>query len=174
MTFYCVPDFRREQWVRLDVILLNELDVLVANDTCRNSNPRKCVDANLLDLDDVSVCILNSLLPFEVLLTWRFSLHRWPLRWVLHEEVSLWDHGRRHKQTQPALLATICTRKGLRRYDSSRVSRGNKEHRRDRILGDDSIHLVSTKDCCAKQCCQFFPRKKIGLFVKICGLGVFV
>jgi hypothetical protein len=73
----------------------------------------------------------------------------------------LWNHGRRHKQTQSTLLAKLPPRKGLCRYDSNRVPRGNKERRRDRILGDDSIRLVSAKDCCARRCCQFFPREKI-------------
>ena len=57
----CVS-FRREQWVGLDVVLLNELGVLVANGICRISNPRECIDINPLDLDDIGVCILNSLL----------------------------------------------------------------------------------------------------------------
>ena len=92
-------DFGREQWVGLDVVLLNELGVPVANGICRNSDPCECVDANPLGANDIVVCILNSLLPLEVPVTWRFSLRRWPLRRVLHEEVSLWDHGRRYKQT---------------------------------------------------------------------------
>ena len=89
--------FGREQWVGLDVVLLNELGVPVANDICRNSDPRECVDANPLGANDVGVCILNSLLPFKVPVTWRFSLRRWPFRRVLHEDISLWDHGRRHE-----------------------------------------------------------------------------
>ena len=140
----------------LDVVLFNEVGVPVADGICRNSDPRECVDANPLGLDDVGVCILNSLFPFEVPLTWRFSLRRWPLCRVLHEEVSLWDHERRHKQTQLALLATIRPRKGLRKYDSNRVPRGDKERRRDRILGDESIRLVSTKDCCAEEMLPIF------------------
>ena len=36
---------------------------------CRNSDPCECVDANTLGLDDVGVCILDFLLPFEVSLT---------------------------------------------------------------------------------------------------------
>ena len=64
----------------LDVVLLNKLGVLVADGICRNSNPRECVDTNPLGLDDVGICILNSLLPLEVPVTWRFSLRRWPCR----------------------------------------------------------------------------------------------
>jgi hypothetical protein len=133
----------------------------VANGICRNSDPRDCVDVNSFGPDDVGVCILNSLLPLEVPVTLRFSLCRWPLRRVLHEGVSLWDYGRRHEQVQSTLVSNTRPRKGLRRYDSSRAPPEDKEHRRDRILGDESIRLVSAKDCCAKRCCQFFPREKI-------------
>ena len=153
--------FGREQWVGLDVVLFNEGGVPVADGICRNSDPRDCVDANPLGPDDVGVCILNSLLPLEVPVTWRFSLRRWALSRVFHEGVSLLDHERRHKQTQLALLAKIRPRKGLRKYDSNHLPRGDKERRRDRILGDESIRLVSAKDCCERKCCQFFPREKI-------------
>ena len=40
--------FGREEWVGLDVVLLNEFGVPVADGICRNSNPRDCVDANPL------------------------------------------------------------------------------------------------------------------------------
>jgi hypothetical protein len=153
--------YGREKWVGLDVVLRNDLGVPVANDICRNSDPRDCVDANPLGPDDVGVCILNSLLALEVPVTWRFSLRRWPLHRVFHEGVSLWDHGRWHEQVQSTLVSNTRPRKGLRRYDSSRAPPEDKEHRRDRILADESIRLVSAKDCCTKRCCQFFPREKI-------------
>jgi hypothetical protein len=37
------------------VVLLNDLGVPVANDLCRNSNLRDCVDVNPLGLNDVGV-----------------------------------------------------------------------------------------------------------------------
>ena len=154
--------FSREQWVGLDVVLLNHNGDPVADGILRNSAPHECVDASPLGEDDVGVCILNSLLPLEVPLTWRFSLRRWPHREVLHNGVSLWNHGRRHKKTQEALLASRRPRKGLRKYESSRLPRDEALHcRRDRILQDESIRLVATKDCCALNCCQLFPRDKI-------------
>ena len=61
--------FGKEQWVGLDVVLLNEADGIY-----RNSDPHECVDANRLGLADVGVSFWNSLLPLEVPVTWRFSL----------------------------------------------------------------------------------------------------
>src|ERR1700738_4390413 len=37
--------FGKEQWIGLDVVLFNEGGVPVADGTCRNSDPRDCVDA---------------------------------------------------------------------------------------------------------------------------------
>lgn len=71
--------FGKEHWVGLDVILLNELGVPVADDICRNFDPHECIDANPFGVDDVGLCILNSLPLFEVPLMWRFSLHQCPL-----------------------------------------------------------------------------------------------
>jgi hypothetical protein len=87
-------DYLQEQWVNLDVVILNACAVPVADGVCRNSNPTDCIDANPLGEDNVGVCILNSLLPSEVPPGWRFSLRRWPLRSVLHDGVSLWDQSR--------------------------------------------------------------------------------
>jgi len=153
--------YSREQWVDLDVVLLNACAVPVANGVCRNSNPTDCIDAKPLGEDDVGVCILNSLLPSEVPPSWRFSLRRWPLRSVHHDGVSLWDQSRRFEQLQQSLFATMRPRQGRRKYDSVRVPREPTQRRRDHTLGDTSIRSVATKDCCAKKCCQLFPRDKI-------------
>ena len=153
--------YSREEWVDLDVVLVNGCGVPVADGVCRNSDPTDCIDANPLGLEDVGVCILNSLLPLEVPPGWRFSLRRWPMRNVLHDGVSLWNHSRRYAEIQQASLATLRPRKGRRKYDSSRVPREPTHYRRDQTLGETSIRSVATKDCCAKKCCQLFPRDKI-------------
>jgi hypothetical protein len=46
--------YSREQWVDLDVVLLNGCGVPVADGVCRNSNPTDCLDANPLGEEDVS------------------------------------------------------------------------------------------------------------------------
>ena len=48
-------DFGREHWVGLDVVLLNDLGVPMANGICRNSDPHECVAANPL-VSMVSAC----------------------------------------------------------------------------------------------------------------------
>ena len=66
--------FERDQWVGLDVILLNEFGDPVADGICKNSEPRRAH--------------LEFFASSEVPLTWRFSLCRWPLCRVLHDGVS--------------------------------------------------------------------------------------
>ena len=110
-----------------DGILLNKIVVMVKYEICRNFDPRECMDANPLSVDDVGMCILNSLLPIDVPLTWRFSLHQWPFQLVFHEGISMWNHDRRHKQPQYVLLATMCPNKGLSIYDFGCISCGEKQ-----------------------------------------------
>ena len=166
--------FGREQWVGLYVVLLNDVGVPVADGICRNSDPRECVHANSLGLHDVGVCILNSLLPLEVPATWRFSLRRWPLRRVLHDEVNLWDHERRLEQTKLALLANTHPRKGLRRYESNRAPCGIRSI--DGIAYWETILSVSCppRTVVRDNVANFFRARKLGLYVKRCGLYIFV
>ena len=58
--------FPRALWVNLDVVLLNESGVAVAEGICRNSNPQDCIDENQLGTEDVGVVILESFVHSEV------------------------------------------------------------------------------------------------------------
>ena len=78
MIFHYVSISEGSNGLGLDVVPLNELGVPVADEICRNSDLRECVDPNPLGHDDVGVCILNSLLSFEVPVTWKFSLRQGP------------------------------------------------------------------------------------------------
>ena len=115
--------YLREQWIDLNVVLVNGCGIPVAVGVCRNSNPTDCINANPLGEEDVGVCILNSLYLLEMPSGWKFSLRRWPLRSVLHDGVSLWNHARRFEKMQEALFATMRSRKGRHKYDSVRVPR---------------------------------------------------
>ena len=166
--------FSREQWVGLDVILLNDVGVPVANGICRNSDPRDCVDANPLGLNDVGVCILNSLLPLEVHVTWRFFLRRWPLRRVLHNEVNLWDHGRRHEQTQSPLWPIhVIAKASANMIPTARLTWIRSI---DGIAYWVTILSVSFPQMTVVQedVANFFHARKLGLYVKRCGLRIFI
>ena len=86
----------RLEWVDLEVVLLNESGIPVAEGICRNTHPNDCVDQNPLGDDDVGVVILEALVHSEVHPTQRFSLRRWAIRNVMHDGVSLRDHERRY------------------------------------------------------------------------------
>src|SRR5450631_355085 len=164
----------RASWVNLDVVLVNDNGVAVAEGICRNTHPQDCIDENPLGTDDVGVVILESRVHSEVNPTHRFSLRRWPLRNVTIEGVSLHDHERRHMQIQRELQANIRPRKGLRKYDTlARPTPSANECKRQRLLCEESIREVATKDCCVHRCCQLFPRDKLKAIREEMWLGDF-
>lgn len=61
--------FSREQWVELDVVLLNYSGVHVVNGILRNFAPHECLDADPLREDDVGIFILKSLMSLKMPLT---------------------------------------------------------------------------------------------------------
>src|ERR1700680_1438927 len=82
----------RASWVNLDVVLVNDSEVAVAEGICRNTHPQDCIDEHPLGTEDVGVVILESVVHSEVDPTHRFSLRRWPLRNVTIDGVSLCEH----------------------------------------------------------------------------------
>jgi hypothetical protein len=95
----------RASWVNLDVVLLNDIGVVVAEGICRNTHPQDCIDENPLGPEDVGVVILESLVHSEVDPTHRFSLRRWHLRNVTIDGISLRKHEQRHMQIERELAA---------------------------------------------------------------------
>jgi hypothetical protein len=165
----------RDSWVNMDVVLLNDSGVAVAEGVCRNSHPHDCIDENQLGTDDVGVVIWESLNHSEVDPTHRFSLRRWPLRNVTIDGVSLRDHERRYMEKQIEVLANTRPRKGLRKYETLARSTPttSNEPKRQRFLGEESIREVATKDCCVHRCCQLFPRDKLKAIREEMWLGDF-
>lgn len=53
------------------------------------------------------------------------------------------------------LLTTMRPSKVLHIYDYGCVSCGEKQHLWDHILGDISIRLMYTNDCCTQKYCEF-------------------
>ena len=164
----------RPEWVNLDVVLLNDAGVVVAEGICRNTHPEDCIDENPLGPDDIGVMILESLVHSEVDPTHRFSLRRWPLSNVTLNGVSLRVHEQRHMQIERELQSHKRPRKGQRKYDTlARAAPSATDCKRQRLLGEDSIREVATKDCCVHHCCQLFPREKLKALREEMWLGDF-
>ena len=64
----------------------------MAESICCNTHPQDFIDENPLGTKDVGVVILELLVHSKVNPTHRFSLRRWPLRYVTIKGVSLHDH----------------------------------------------------------------------------------
>jgi hypothetical protein len=164
----------RASWVNLEVVLLNDSGVAVAEGICRNTHPQDCIDENPLGTEDVGVVILESFVHSEVDPTHRFSLRRWPLRNVTIDGVSLCEHEQRHLQIEKEQQSNMRPRKGQRKYDTlARPAPSATDCKRQRLLGEESIREVATKDCCVHRCCQLFPRDKLKAIREEMWLGDF-
>ena len=148
--------------MNLDMVLLNESGVVVAEGIGRNTHLQDCIDENLLGPEDVGVVILESLVHFEVDPTHRFSLRMWPLRNVTIDGVSLRDHEQRHMQIKMEQQSNMRARKGRRKYETLACPIPSAtDCKRQMLLGEESIREVVTNDCCVHRCCQLFPRDKL-------------
>ena len=126
----------------------------MAEGICCNTHSQDCIDENLFGTKDVRVVILELLIHFEVDPTYRFSLHRWPLRNVTIDGVSLHEHERRYMQIQKKFQTNIRPCKGQRKYKTlARLTASANECKRQRLLGEESIKEVTTKDCCVYHYC---------------------
>jgi hypothetical protein len=164
----------RASWVNSDVLLLNDTGVVVAEGICRNTHPHDCIDQSPLGPDDVGIVILESRVHSEVDPTHRFSLRRWPLRNVTIDGVSLREHEQRHMQFEREMQSNMRPRKGQRKYDTlARPTPSATDCKRQRLLGEESIREVATKDCCVHRCCQLFPRDKLKAIREEMWLGDF-
>ena len=91
----------RALWVNLEVVLVNDNGVVVAEGICCNTHPQDCIDKNPFGTEDVGVVIWKSLIHFKV------PLRRWPLKNVTIERVSLHEHEWQHMQIQKKLQTNI-------------------------------------------------------------------
>ena len=78
--------------MNLEVVLLNDNGVIVAEGICCNTHAQDCIDKDPFGTKYVGVVILESLIHPEVDLVHRFLLCRWLLRNVMIDRISLREH----------------------------------------------------------------------------------
>jgi hypothetical protein len=106
--------------------------------------------------------------------THRFSLRRRPLNNVTIDGVSLREHEQRHMELENELQSNMRPRKGQRKYETlARPTPSATDCKCQRLLGEESIREVATKDCCVHRCCQLFPRGKVKAMSEEMWLGNF-
>ena len=77
-------------------------------------------------------------------------------------------------QIQKELQTNIRPRKGQRKYETLACPTAfANECKRQRLLDEESIREVVTKDCCMHRCCQLFPRNKMKAIREEIRLGNF-
>ena len=113
----------------------------------------------------VAVQILSSLSEIDVPDEWRYSVRAWAIEHVYCNGASLKDHEiRATHNSKIAALAMGSTVRKSRPYRSSICilpAVGSTKVRK--VLQQQQINLVASKDCCSRRCAQIFPREKIKL-----------
>ena len=157
----------RRLWNTRVVTLYNEAGVLVGEGVCHSVNSDLVLGANG-PLGDTHVAIHISKthseedLPEEQVC----SLLAWPIHLVHCRGASLRDHEARDKFNclQQALLNPPSSTSSRPYTSMVRNAPRETNLKSKELLTQDSIHAVSTKICCSRNCVQPFPRDKIRAF----------
>lgn len=152
---------RRDDWVNIPVMLVNEYGQNMAKGICRNVNPIDCVKDKCLGLDHVGVLIME---PIEGMMDMgaMFALRAWPLCRVFHGGCTLAHHllVSAHRLRAKTKLLERRRKDGKRAYDTSRISERTKPTKKSQILNNASIQQLSAIVCCDRECLRFFPREE--------------
>lgn len=156
--------FGRSSWVSKRVTLTNAAGDDVARGVVQS------VDSHLvpetggrpLGSDNVCVQIAESLLEAVIPFGWIYSLRSWPIKRVLLNGATLYDHDQRAIFNFAVKAFGRPPWNGVRQYITTRQRRPrDTPARKDYFLTTESINYVSTVTCCEKNCVQPFPRGKI-------------
>lgn len=139
----------------LEVILLNDSEIHVAECICPNNHPHDCVDQNSHGNEDVVVVVLESLIHFEVHPTQNIFVSIGG-----HSEISCL-----RELVCVVLNDTICKSKSNSKPTCGHAkTHGSMIHwhvlltlqmsvKRQKLLTKKSIKEVATMDCCIHCCC---------------------
>ena len=120
------------------------------------------MDGKPLGDEWVAIHIAQSLIEAEVLRASKLSIISWHIKKVFWNGVSLFDHEQTHLYNMARAAYNRRRRKGVRTYETSRQrTEPNVPTKKEFFLTPESIAEVSTKTCCANNCCQPFPRGHI-------------
>ena len=150
---------RREDWVNIPVMLVNEDGHNMAKGICRNVNPIDCVEDKCLGIDHVGVLIME---PIEGMMDVgaMFALKAWPTHLVFHAGCTLQHHLRvsKHRLRAKTKLLEKRRKDGKRAYDTTQTAEHAKPTKKSQILNNASIQQLSGLVCCGRECLRFFPR----------------
>ena len=155
------PQAKRNQ---KPVTLRNAAGEDVAKGVCLNVDPELVVDSDGTPLGDdrVAVQIAESLCEREVPTGWMWSMRSWHIKQVILHGATLYDHDQTDIFNRAMSAANRKSQKDVRRYESTRErEEPEMPPKKEWLLTPESILEVSTESCCAKNCCQPFPRDQI-------------
>lgn len=156
--------FGRSSWVSKRVTLLNEAGNDVATAVCQSVDSHVVPETGgrPLGSDFFCVQIAESLDEGEIPFGWIYSLRAWPIKRVMLNGASLYDHDQRAIYNAAVKAFSRPARNGVRQYDTTRQRRPrDSPPKKEYFLSAESINYVATTTCCSKNCVQPFPRGKI-------------
>ena len=151
----------RSAWYTKCVTFQNESAVEVAKGICHSVDANLVIDMDEKPLDDnrVAIQVAESLCEAEVPSLWMWSMQSWPISRVYLNGASLYDHDQTAifkdlvNASRGQVTSTyVSTRKWRESYNLSK---------KEALLTPKAIAEVSSKNCCAKNCLQPFPRGQI-------------
>lgn len=150
---------RREDWVNITVMLVDEDGHNMAKGICHNVNPIDCVEDKCLGTDHVGVLIME---PIEGMMDIgaMFALKAWPTDRVFHSGCTLQHHllVSKHRLRAKTKLLEKRRKDGKRAYGTTRTAEHAKPSKKSQILNNASIQQLSALLCCDRECLRFFPR----------------
>ena len=139
----------------------------MAEGICRNvGSDDVIVSFGPLGDSHVAVQILSSLSKIDVPDEWRYLVQAWAIERVYCNGASLKDHEIRatHNSRIAVLAMGSAVRKSHLYPSSIRIPLAVGSTKAWKVLQQQQINLVASKDYCSRRCAQTFPREKIKLF----------
>ena len=156
----------RWNWTGKCVVLQNVSGAVVAEGIYRNVSSDDVIGSSgPLGDSHVAVQISSSLSEIDVPDEWRYLVRAWAIERVYCNGASLKDHEIRatHNSRIAALAMGFAVRKSRPYRSSICIPPAVGSTKARKVLQQQQINLVASKDCCSRCCAQTFPREKIKL-----------
>ena len=157
----------KRNWTGKCVVLQNANGAVVAEGICRNVSSNVVIEScGPLGDSHIAVQISSTLSENDVPDEWRYLIRAWPTELVYCNGASFKDHEIRatYNSRIVALAMGSTMRKSCLYRSSICIPSTLGSTKARKVLHQQQINVVASKDCCSRHCAHTFPREKIKLF----------